>query len=660
MQSLFVTRLRMQWPDRAKLSNSLSFSLLRSGQVALCSIIFVTVFWAEADAANEGSTSLSGSSSSSSSTSSSSTSSSGSLSCGSSSGSGRRLAGRRLGSGPPWYCHEYEKDHIEAAAAAVMLVLAMGFEFAYHYFLHLAEHSFVYGQSMLSDEEKKAAVHRSLFGKPLRLILFSRMGGEFMVLGFLAFTIWTCNQQELFHAVAKIEASDIRTPTVASDILHLMEEVHMQLFVAMILYFTIVFRVVIVSDHRTQDFEVCRAAWIKQLFDGSGGENDDFNLRAFKLWRGHFSKGCLPVILKWRENKPQIFSEVMKSLQSEQEHADITLDDLQECFSARFSFCSYVVFSLGSCVLEVVNVTHETWLTVIILKGLYAFLHRVGKTPLVQIAPFFCLIAFIFISGLALVVHLYMKSLCNEEIQDVKGLAWLPGLIKRLSEYTNPQEVLLTAVQVFLFFLCHSWAGYMISKTFWEGAFRYGDADKILEAIIYPLVLCALAFILPKCIPEFAIVMSLPPFFSHKNEKVLQLVCVQVVDQEMVRARAAVRQRMQEANEESKVRLQTIYNGTRVTRVDNSIGPVSVARHNSEADDNVIQPFLDHNPVIQAQQVHKEPELKIRKKTKTTEMSKKFGSGTSAPKAPGSPKKGKDAVEVKVVGKQGTVLGKRT
>jgi hypothetical protein len=150
----------------------------------------------------------------------------------------------------------------------------------------------------------------------------------------------------------------------------------------------------------------------------------------------------------------------------------------------------------------------------------------------------------------------------------------------------------------------------MISKSFWEGAFKYGDADKVIESFMYPLVLCLLTLMLPKCVPDFAIVMSLPPFFSHKNEKVLQLVCVQVVDKEMVRARAAVKKRMDgsETNE-VKTRLRSIYQGTPSEKV-KVHHAADDATEEADNNDMIIQPFLSHVPVMQAQHVHKEPKTK--------------------------------------------------
>jgi len=127
---------------------------------------------------------------------------------------------------------------VEACGTVMMLIMAIGFEKLFHHMHHKAEHAFVYGQTLLSEHEKHEAVSRGAFTKPLRLVLFARMGGEFMVLGFLASVIWVSNQQGLFDACAKITASDMRLPTTGADYLHMMEEVHMQLFLAMILYFS--------------------------------------------------------------------------------------------------------------------------------------------------------------------------------------------------------------------------------------------------------------------------------------------------------------------------------------------------------------------------------------------------------------------------------------
>jgi hypothetical protein len=132
------------------------------------------------------------------------------------------------------------------------------------------------------------------------------MGGEFMVLGFLAFTIWTCNQQNVFDEVAEIDPGDIRLPSVGADYLHLMEEVHFQLFVAMILYFALCFVVVLKADARIKEFEWCRSTWVEQLLKGNGGLNfdtDPKNLLAFKFFRTHFLDGAIKEMLTWQNDE---------------------------------------------------------------------------------------------------------------------------------------------------------------------------------------------------------------------------------------------------------------------------------------------------------------------------------------------------------------------
>jgi len=57
-----------------------------------------------------------------------------------------------------------------------------------------------------------------------------------MVLGFLAFVVWIVNRAGLFSKLAKVTHSDhIRLPPDGYGYLHIVEDVHMQLFIAMLL-----------------------------------------------------------------------------------------------------------------------------------------------------------------------------------------------------------------------------------------------------------------------------------------------------------------------------------------------------------------------------------------------------------------------------------------
>jgi len=436
---------------------------------------------------------------------------------------------------------------VEACGTVFMIMVAVLFEHMYHKLLHKAEHSFVYGQSMLSEEEKASTVKRAMWGKPMRLILFARMGGEFMVLGFLAFTIWVFNQQGIFDEIAKTKNTDMRLPTSGSDYLHMMEAVHMQLFVANILYFALALKMVIGADERIKEFEHVRGLWIEQI-KGKCDQNFDTDppaLLEFKKWRMHFLDGCVKEILTWQQAQPDIFRNIMVSLNMNKEEGTVELSDLQKCLTGRFSFCTYLVFSVYGSAQGIVSMSQVTMSTIVIIKGFLAIIHRAAHVDLVNLSPWLSGFAFVFIFCLYHTTKAFKRALEFDTIQQVKGFAWLPRFMDKIHGKCDPEEFVITTLQVLLFFLCHSWAGKMIHHTYWSSVFRDGDALEAINAIVYILALCALGVILPRCVPDFAAVMALPPFFSQSNEKIVQLVAVQVMDAKMIAARAQMAEEKQ-------------------------------------------------------------------------------------------------------------------
>lgn len=124
-----------------------------------------------------------------------------------------------------------------------------------------------------------------------------------------------------------------------------------------------------------------------------------------------------------------------------------------------------------------------------------------------------------------------------------KFIGWLPRFFQWMTPYLNPEMFLLTAMQALLFLTCHSFAGYVIDKNFWNKIFKDGKVDYVFLCLGYVSGILFLSFILPRCVPDFAAIMALPPFFSKNNESMLQLVACQVVDAKMVAARAAAKAR---------------------------------------------------------------------------------------------------------------------
>jgi hypothetical protein len=73
-----------------------------------------------------------------------------------------------------------------------------------------------------------------------------------MILGFIAFTVWTCNKAGVYERVV---AQDYG-PKNGADLLHAIEDVHMHLFIAMSAYFMVMINCV-------NEVELAIATWEK-------------------------------------------------------------------------------------------------------------------------------------------------------------------------------------------------------------------------------------------------------------------------------------------------------------------------------------------------------------------------------------------------------------
>lgn len=464
--------------------------------------------------------------------------------------------GRRLGSGPPWYCEDWEKDLVEAVGTAAMLIVAIGFSRAYEYFRERAEHGFLYGQHLLSEEEKLEHAEQALFKKPLLEIVWTRASGMYMVVGFLSFIIWVSNQQNLFDAIAKNEAETYHLPTEGTDYLHLMEEVQVQLFVALTLFMALTTCVAKSANNCIKDFERCRKDWVGQLKNERDGnrnarsaESDDRVLRSFKYWRGHFMDGAIRSVLSWRERESerQAFEDLMQSMGVDRDPGSIDYKDCYSAFDVRFSFTSYLVYSLHGHVVYFISLSEHTMIFLILLKCFYACLHGWGHVENFFISPVTCLLCFVFLLVVYEVTLVFKRSVSRRDFAREKHgtvmsmLAWLPRLADRYSHKIDAAHVLLTLLQILVFSLCHTVAGHLIQKSWWSDFFAGGEVVPVVMALSYTAALAALAVFVPRVVSDFGLVVSLPPFFSYNNMKMLKYVASNVTDSTVREARQAAR-----------------------------------------------------------------------------------------------------------------------
>mmetsp|Transcript_83294 Transcript_83294/g.258626 ORF Transcript_83294/g.258626 Transcript_83294/m.258626 type:complete len:518 (-) Transcript_83294:28-1581(-) len=149
-----------------------------------------------------------------------------------------------------WFDHYYEYTHIEAWILAVLGTLTLAFELTAHHVGHRAKH---HGHAVAKDhqymeEHRVAFMQRSA---PLSALLIERTGSELMVLGFLAWVVWSFNRGNFFVAVVcwfqDYEA--INLPATSHDYVEVVEDVHMTLFLAMVMFLAIGWVTIRLTEH---------------------------------------------------------------------------------------------------------------------------------------------------------------------------------------------------------------------------------------------------------------------------------------------------------------------------------------------------------------------------------------------------------------------------
>jgi len=170
------------------------------------------------------------------------------------------------GGSDKWYSNDYEFNYFEALLVIIYVIVAIIFEEVWHYVNHLGTETYSYGHYHEDRALEKDSIERDSHGnikhRKLYKELISRMGGEFMTLGLLAFLIFVLNQTGGFNSIAKsIEgksADGFAHPEIAIDLFHLAEVVHIQLFLTMFLYFILILCLVRGSIRKMKKWEKLR------------------------------------------------------------------------------------------------------------------------------------------------------------------------------------------------------------------------------------------------------------------------------------------------------------------------------------------------------------------------------------------------------------------
>merc|ERR1719506_1931925 len=108
----------------------------------------------------------------------------------------------------------------------------------------------------------------------------------------------------------------------------------MQLFVAMILYFSLALKMTIGADERIKEFEQSRVAWIEQITQKTDKnlDTDPPSLREFKTWRGIFLDKCVKELAEWQTSNSHQFVIIMHAMNMNAEKVEagtVTEEDVR-------------------------------------------------------------------------------------------------------------------------------------------------------------------------------------------------------------------------------------------------------------------------------------------------------------------------------------------
>lgn len=443
-----------------------------------------------------------------------------------SSGASGESGDRRLAGGGIWFCFRWEKEHVEACMAIPMILMAIVFETGFHHVKHNLEHAYVFGHQMLSEDEKQAMRNAAVFGKPLKLSFITRMGGEFMVLGFLAVFVWFLNRIGIFDSIADAnpdhQQDNINLPRSGGDFLHLAESVHMILFIAMAFYFGFTFCLVECALKRTAMFESMRGAMIEKLKATKAGIVLPPNpkLEYFSMLRAHFLNHGLHGILGWREKRPEEFAQIVQSMGLDIHSAStISLEELRMRFQGCFSFATFLAFAIREKIEEVIEINKYTWLFIIIIQTWLAILHRfeVRLKTMALVFQGFTVVVILFFYAKARSMRRYIDQYhASESVPEDTGCSKYANMIDGWMDY------MMSWAQILIFFNSYVLAYVLVDMV--QDSGEVGDMfffENNTERVVLILVTVGSVIfqvaVLPPALTDSSYLTSLPPFFTEMD-----------------------------------------------------------------------------------------------------------------------------------------------
>jgi hypothetical protein len=339
------------------------------------------------------------------------------------------------------------------------------------------------------------------------MALLDRVSGEFMVLGFLAFCVWSCNQNKGFDKIA-----DVTGGPDGYTLLHLFEAVHMYLFVGMVLNFVTAAILVL----KIVKWQVLMAKY----------ENPDVVNGAQE-----------PEATTFHSQPPLVFRDGGVDHTSAQKFKALKAyfmeitgkDDTGKQILDNFNFARYLAVCCDQILTDTINFSEYTWVMVLAMEAISAItssLFSYGVTNGVSGGE----IQQAVLAGLSLLVLIIVRSILvdKSKLDKMIEISRQPdfsyesvvetGVGQSLSIETGVARVL----QALMFFVCYTLASFVANKYFWDKYVKHGSGQVILLVYYTTLYIVNAALIMPEAIFTATITLALPPYVDDFNFRTAQ------------------------------------------------------------------------------------------------------------------------------------------
>lgn len=492
--------------------------------------------------------------------------------------------GRRLGGGPDWWCTFDEYSFMECFMVVSLIFLAIFFDIVHH-FLHKCVSHDAYthirktianqhqagaapkgggrrgtqraknvaksvmkhndGGVMMDSHSKSAnQVHGEidLTSRQKRLSnkLLNRAADELSVLGFIAFVIWILRNAELFGLVSDAlpdrDDAGWRFPKTDMDLVHMYENVHMHLFIALNIFYGIILHAARGADFvfdLWHDLEVQlaerRRRGDSRLSQGSQNSRISEGITEVADRFGHAAAGYAHLYNAMRDYLLENSEDLLDG--------DKTLVDY-------FNFSLYLQVNTRSSIDDLINFHPVTWFFIlVVILGVLAPLIRLG----LNLNKYFLAVLLFGILGILLAMwkeiraiklgpslteKLHLSSLGSSSIspapekdadaeQYVSSSSVQPtGLFGKFQHWFyndfNSELWVLRALQALLMMVSYGFAQTIGSKWYWTNMPYVSCFMLMLFLILYLGTWWALHHI----VPWYLAVMATPPYMDPANTAV--------------------------------------------------------------------------------------------------------------------------------------------